>query len=134
MKHNAMTKIVALTMLLSVGFSEIVWANTGLTAGEIAEKLLFGGSLVATFMHAVSVVMGVTLMIMAGAFYKAHRDNPKFVPIERPIIYLFLGLILLALPYSYKIFGESSQALLQKSSSSHRPVYDPDAPLECDED
>lgn len=134
MRQNIFWKTVTRMMVLGLGCSSLTVAH-GLTAGEFAEKLTFGGSLIAMLMHAVSIIMGVTLMIMSGAFYKSHRDNPKFIPIERPITYLILGLVLLALPYASRILGNTRQPLMQSQTMPTTvPAYDPDAPLECEED
>ncbi len=120
--------------------AETVLAAETRTVGDVADKLIVGTDFLTHFMHFACIIVGIILLIMALSFYKAHRDNPKFIPIERPIIYFFLGLILIALPYLGQIFGVvtgSPQDLHKRefmAPNPNQPMDDVDAPIEWGED
>jgi hypothetical protein len=89
------------------------------TIGEIAEKLIVGTDFITRLVLAGCVAVGAMLIVTSFIYFRAHRQNPKFAPLDRPIFYLLFGLILLALPFFGKIFGPTGSVLeLKKKPSS----------------
>ena len=93
------------------------------TLGSLAEKLVLGTDVVADVMHAACFVAGVALCILGLMLFKGHRDNPKFVPLDKPIMYLVLGLILFCIPFlhyfiaptGYSVHGPKPKQVLLNS-------------------
>jgi len=104
------------------------------TIGEIAEKLIVGTDVVTRIVLGGCVAVGAMLIVTSFIYYKAHRENPKFAPLDRPLFYLLFGLILLFIPFLGKIFGPTGSALeLNKKTVRESGRYYPndiDAPLE----
>lgn len=101
----------------------------------IAGNITFGSNLLSRFMHFVCMVMGAGFFIMAFMQYRAHRDNPKFVPLGRPIMYLVLALVLFSIPFLGEIFGASTSSGKDLEKSKNKNVYynDIDAPLKTED-
>jgi len=120
-------------LLFLLMFAETSFAaNTVQSLGEIAEHLIVGTSVLTTVMHIVCFVVGFSLLISAISFYKAHRDNPKFVPLDRPIICLCLAIVIFALPFYGILFGPTGSTVdYEKREAAARGVQinDIDAPL-----
>ena len=74
---------------------------------DVADNLLFGASMVTDFLHGVCLVLGVGFIVYAIIAYRTHRQNPKLMPLDRPIIYLVLGLVLGAIPFLDYLLGET---------------------------
>lgn len=133
MKITKFDTIRALAGFISLLSANIVYASGNPTIGEIAAKLNISSALVAHFLHFICVVIGIGFIIMALSFYKAHRENPKFMPIERPIAYIFLGLVLISVPFLGKLFGavtgNPADAEKHKTCTAHMPIQDVDTPL-----
>jgi hypothetical protein len=72
--------------------------------GQLASDLLPAAEVLTRLIHWLCIVVGVCLLVTAISFYQAHRFNPKFMPLERPIIIALLGIVLIALPFYKKIF------------------------------
>jgi hypothetical protein len=88
---------------------------------------------VTRFVHFVCIVVGVSLFIMAFALLKTHRSNPKFIPLERPIIYMILGLVLVVLPYYKEIFLPTNDVNdLKKQEARARGVQSQDIDMPLD--
>lgn len=103
--------------------------------GEIAEHLTFGTHIVTQLVHLVCFIVGASLLMMGILFFKANRENPKFMPLDKVILYLFCGVILISLPFYNKIFGTKTGSTIdqQKHSSAIRST-DLDAPLDFGND
>jgi len=102
------------------------------TVGEIAKDLMVGAGVVTQIMHVVCIGLGVLLCILSIFFYKAHRENPKFVPLDRPILYLILGLVLIAVPFLGKILAPTGSILdmqRREAEENRLKLQDIDAPL-----
>lgn len=102
------------------------------TFGAIAEHLIVGTDMLTRLMHLISIGIGIGFLVMAGTLYKTHRFNPKIVPLERPIIYVVLGLILIILPFLNTIFGPTGSAkdiTRQDAQKKGVQIQDIDTPL-----
>jgi len=114
---------------------DLAWAKTeetNLNLGIIAERVHVAGEMVARLMVAVCVVMGITMICFAFFHYRTHRINPKLVPLGKPVMYLVLGLVILAIPFAEEILGKTGRSHVleakKQKETLHTPV-DIDAPL-----
>ncbi len=100
--------------------------------GQMAEKLTFSVTTLAHIMLGACVVVGVFLIILAVGFYREHRNNPKFVPLDKVVMYFILGLLLFSVPVISYFFGPPGSPLELKRAKAvaaavqHR---DADAPI-----
>lgn len=132
---NIKRRILLLLMFLLI--LDSAFATEKPTLGSIADLLVVGTDAVTRLLHFASIVVGCFLFIMAFSLFRAHRLNPKFVPLERPIIYVFLGVILVALPFYGKIFmptGSTLDLKAQEERAMGVQSNDIDAPLEWGND
>jgi hypothetical protein len=105
------------------------------TFADIFGSLIFGASIVTDFLHAASMLLGVGFMIYSVVSFRNHRINPKMVPLDRPVLYLFLGIVLIAIPFLGQIMERTTgEAHMQQHhnprSSSAYHEQDIDAPLD----
>lgn len=134
-----MLNIKSTTILLAILLSRLdsVFAAEQPSLGSVAESLIIGTDAVTRLLHVVSIVMGCFLFIMAFSLIRAHRSNPKFIPLERPIIYMVLAVVLMAIPFFGKIFMPTGSTIdLQKQEECGHGVQiqDIDAPLDWGND
>jgi hypothetical protein len=126
-------KVFLLTSIL-MGLTSSAIADEAETFADIFGKLIFGAGIVTDFLHATSILLGVGFMIYSVVSYRNHRLNPKMVPLDRPVLYLFLGIVLTAIPFLGQIFerttGEAHIHKHHNHSSSSYYEHDIDAPLE----
>ena len=102
------------------------------TIGSIAESLSMDVHSLTRLAHFICIVMGIILFSMAIAFYKNHKDNPKFMPLDKIILYIVLGLFAFSIPFLGKMIGPTGSSIdyhkheLQKKGVQPRDI---DAPL-----
>lgn len=98
----------------------------------IADKLSEGGHVLSHIVLGACIIIGIALIVLAGVHYNTHRRNPKLVPLGKPILYVVLGLSLIAIPFLEQYVGETGRSaakkIHEKSHASH--CYDIDAPIE----
>jgi hypothetical protein len=101
--------------------------------GSIAEDLMVSVDVITHIAHVAAVMVGIFLFLMAFSLFKAHRFNPKFVPLEKPILYAVLGCVAVTIPFLGILFGGSTGSIhdlkTQGSATSIAQFYDIDAPL-----
>jgi hypothetical protein len=96
---------------------------------ELAYTLIHGIDIMTHALHAASIVIAMVLWVMAVGLWRAHRSNPKYVPLGKPLIYLFLGFILFGIPFCNLLFQSTGSPMdLQQQASVH--MLGIDAPLE----
>lgn len=103
------------------------------TIGEIAERFIIGTDFLTRLMLVASVAVGAMLVVTSITYFRAHRVNPKLAPLDRPLYYLVLGLVLIALPFFGDIFGPTGSVLELKKQEKAKTMSAPldiDAPLE----
>jgi len=137
-RKNHVKKSRALAVTIPLFFlAENIWAADSKTPtiGAVAETLTKGFDLVTYLMLGVCILMGISLIAIAFINYKAHRLNPKLVPLGRPVMFLILGLFLLSVPFFEEYLGETGRSAVQKSKkqTNRNAVVDIDAPLEPDD-
>jgi hypothetical protein len=109
-------------------------ADDEVTISSIATNLIFGASIVSDVLHAISILMGVGFMIYSIVSFQNHRINPKMVPLDRPIIYLCIGIVLTAIPFLEQIIGHATgEGHNQKHHNNRAAAYydhDIDEPID----
>lgn len=100
----------------------------------IANNLTSGASIISNLMISGCIVVGITLIALAGVHYKAHRHSPKMIPLTKPILYIVLGLILFAIPFLEDYVAKTGRSVafpsIHKQTSQNTYTYtDIDAPL-----
>lgn len=104
-------KQIARVALLFIGvvLTNVVWAAVGATQpqgpslGMMAQNTLEPVSAIAQLLYTIFYVIGGMMIAGSGIQYKAYRDNPSQVPINRPVFLLIIGLIFIALPLVCKL-------------------------------
>lgn len=119
---------------LLMGWVTTATADEAKTFADIANNLIFGANVLTDFLHATCILIGVGFMIYSVVSYRNHRLNPKMVPLDRPVVYLLLGLVLAALPFLGYILEHATGETHVHRHHSHRPSiyydHDIDEPLE----
>ncbi len=77
---------------------------------EMAEGLYVPLKFVTVMFRYACYATGFALCMGAIAQYRLHRQNPKLTPLLTPVILLFLGVVLIFLPYFSTMFGNSWSA------------------------
>lgn len=101
------------------------------TIGDIAETMISGTDFVTRIALAAAIIMGAGFILFSITSYRQHRMNPKLVPLDRPVLYLVIGICLCFLPYLGKFVGETQSTIdLKKKKAIAIYTYtDIDAPL-----
>ncbi len=104
-------------------------SDCGPTIASVSNVLFEGVDIVTRFMHVICIVVGAMLLVMSITFYAAHRHNPKYVPLDRPVAYLVLALIIMSIPFWSKFAGKTLSTVDMKEKQE-KPIklYDIDAP------
>ena len=97
---------------------------------NVAYTLINGVDIVTHALHAASIVIGIILWVMAVGLWNAHRYNPKYVPLDKPLIYLILGFILVGIPFFNLLFGPTGSSIDLKQQQAAVHMLDIDTPLE----
>lgn len=77
--------------------------RSGVAIGAVANNLLEPVTIASGFLSGVAFVLGVTSLFSAFLRYKHHRNNPLAYPISTIIVLFVLGLLLVLLPFMYKL-------------------------------
>jgi hypothetical protein len=107
-------------------------AIPALSLGDIAEKFLVGSDFITRFALIVCVSVGIIMFILGITHFRGHRENPKMVPLGRPVMYVVLGFCLVMVPFFESIFGQTG-SILEIKKKEQAPLVCPvdiDAPLE----
>jgi hypothetical protein len=67
--------------------------------GDMSQNMYQTFGMFANVLYNVCYVIGAAFIAGSIIQYKAYRDNPLQVPINRPILLLFFGLVLIAFPF-----------------------------------
>ncbi len=103
------------------------------TIEDVTSTLIHGVDLITHLLHAVCIVIGFVLWIMAFGFWKAHQYNPKQVPLDKPIVYLMLGFVLVGIPFLNRLLPTgNSLDFKQPAQTVAVQVLDIDTPLKAD--
>jgi intracellular multiplication protein IcmD len=99
-----------LSFIILVGFVSYAAATTipGPSIGQMAQSVLVPVDIMTQLLYKIFYILGAVLVVGSGIQYKAHRDNPQQVPINRPIFLLIIGLVLLAVPFVAQLSSAAS--------------------------
>jgi hypothetical protein len=118
-----MTIKINLTKLFS-GFLALAGALPGAvfatTIGDVATNLMGPTEIVTKLVIVACYVVGLTLIFVAMAQYKIHRQSPKLVPLSTPVALLILGAVALLIPYATNMLEDSASAAKQNAGESER--------------
>jgi Ca2+/H+ antiporter len=78
-----------------------VAAPTGL--GGVANNLMDPVNMFANFIGSGSIVVGIAFLLGAFVKYNQHKRNEMAAPMSTVVFLLVTGLILLAIPFAYKL-------------------------------
>lgn len=121
-------------LLLFVFLPEVLFAETDqFGISLVAERLIFGAEFITRLLFVICIAMGIALIVMSVTFYRAHRFNPKMIPLGKPVMYLILGLAIASIPFLEHFVGGTGNPLVLKNKNvpeHKRQIYDIDAPLE----
>lgn len=87
-------------------YSHFVSAANQKGVGEFANEMVAPVGLIASFITAASIMIGVGCIFGAFLRYSQFRINPLAAPIGSVILLLVLGLVLLALPMLNWVYGD----------------------------
>jgi len=73
--------------------------------GDYASQILHPVGILNNFIGSAAIIVGVGCLFAAFFRYMQHRVNPLAAPISTVILFLILGLLLLALPFIYLFVG-----------------------------
>jgi hypothetical protein len=79
----------------------VLAAPTGI--GGVANNLMDPVNMFANFVGSGSIVVGIAFLMGAFVKYNQHKRNEMAAPISTVIFLLVMGLILLAIPFAYKL-------------------------------
>jgi hypothetical protein len=105
------------------------------TIPEVGERLMTFTDVITRLMLVACFVVGVGFIFVALLQYQTHRRNPKFVPLDKPVWYLVLGIILIGIIFLEEIFGGGTGSILklkqhETQQGIHNYQYNIDAPIE----
>lgn len=128
---------ILFSILLFTFFANAFAYTEPVTFGSMATELTVGVGVFTKIMHFVCFVMGLIFVIMAVSLFRANRTNPKYVPLDRPILYLVISVVLFAIPFLGAYFVETGALEYQEKREARAKgveVQDIDAPLDWGND
>lgn len=96
MKFNKKLTVLTVALLAAAIIPEAAFAAQ--TVGDIARNLTSSTTDVTKAVGAISTACGFVMAFIGALKFKAHKDNPREVPISMPIVYLIVAALLLFLP------------------------------------
>lgn len=101
----------------------------------IGDKLMSVTDILTRLMLVACFVVGIGFIFVAFIQYKTHRLNPKLVPLDKPVWYFVLGVLLIGIIFLERIFGGGTGNILhlKKQQATEAPQsyhYNIDAPIE----
>jgi hypothetical protein len=101
------------------------------TFSSVIGTILEWAKVLTNLLWVACVLIAISLVILSFIFYRAHRFNPKMVPLGKPIMYLVLGIAVGCVPFLDKIFMEtgSPHEQTKKNQPIETVIMDIDAPL-----
>lgn len=71
--------------------------------GDIAENMMEPVSVLSNFIGSASLIVGICALFAAFLRYMQHRVNPLSAPLGSVIMLIIIGIVLLCLPFIYKL-------------------------------
>ena len=123
-----------LSTLMIFTMMTLAWGTEEPSVPSIGEKLMTATDVLTRLMLVACFVVGIGFIFVAFMQYRTHRRNPKFVPLDKPIWYLLLGIILLGVIFLEEIFGGGTGSILHLKKQQEQEIRhtspDLDAPIE----
>jgi hypothetical protein len=69
----------------------------------VANNLMEPVSILANFIGSMSIVIGLSFLLATILKYLQHRVNPMAVPISTVVLLLIMGVLLVGIPFLYKL-------------------------------
>lgn len=104
------------------------------TVHDLSQNILVGGTMVTYLIMVGCITVGILLIVYSFSAYRAHKENPKFMPLDRPVVYFILGVLMLCLPFASRIAGKTYSPVDHRRHRVEQLSIDPDAPLHLEED
>lgn len=83
----------------------LVWAEKVEGIGEVAQELIGPATVLSNLVGSASIIIGVACIFGSFVRYMQHRVNPMVSPWSTIIFLFILGIVLLCLPFIYKLTG-----------------------------
>lgn len=71
--------------------------------GGVANNLMEPVTIIANFVGTISIVIGLSFLLASFAKYMQHRKNEMAVPISTVVLLLIMGILLVCIPFAYKL-------------------------------
>jgi Ca2+/H+ antiporter len=71
--------------------------------GRVATNMMEPVTILANFIGSMSIVIGLSFLLGAVVKYSQHRMNPMAVPISTVVLLLIMGVLLVSVPFAYKL-------------------------------
>jgi len=94
----------------TMGFADV---TQGIAMSKISGNVNDSMRNISYIIHAISILGGIAFFVAFAFKAKQHRDNPTQVTIGQPLMYLFLAIVLAALPW----FISSSKQMVYGGSA-----------------
>lgn len=73
--------------------------------GQVANNLMAPVFILTNFIASISLTIGISFIFASVIKYMQYRVNPLAVPISTVILLLIMGIVLVCLPWMYKLTG-----------------------------
>lgn len=107
LNRRILKSAVYVVLSLSFFYTSFTFAQSGTGISDIAANVTSTFSNFAKLITAGAFLAGLTFAFLAILQFKAHRDNPAQNPLGKPIVYMFVAVGLLFLPYLVEQAGKS---------------------------
>lgn len=102
---NEMCQLLRFSLLMIIIFTSTAVFSASNSIGDIAYQLVEPVSIVSDFIGTSSLIIGIMCVFASFLRYLQYRVNPLVAPMSTVIILLVLGLVLIGLPFIYKVLG-----------------------------
>lgn len=98
---------------------------------KLSDNLFQTSALISLVLTMACLIMGCVLLAHAATAFKMHQGNPKMVPLDRPIVYLVLGITIASLPFwGYSSKDSLNPRDIKRHELQPKMLLDIDEPLE----
>lgn len=95
-------KLKYVSLFIAATISTLLTVNVyamNRSLGDVSNTLTSISGGLGKMLYGISFVAGVAFILAGAVQYKYYRDNPQMIRLSTPIMYFFLGLALVALPF-----------------------------------
>lgn len=98
-------KTIAFRLLFFIAGFFAAFNSHAESIGQYASDLVEPVNILSNFVSSASLIIGVMLLVASLMRYLQYRINPLASPLSTVIMFLILGLLLVALPFMYLLLG-----------------------------